>query len=119
MYATYLAFSYTFQFGVSFAGRYGLLATIPFIPALYFLAGLFLTFVTVTISNLAMPRIKADTPIKMYSPTFACWWAVCRAVDLNNLLFMRNFRGTSVLNTYYRLLVSHSSKTKQSTQCEL
>lgn len=87
------------------AGRFGLLLSIPMIIACYFLAGLGFSAVTIALKKYMMPQVRMNTPIKLFSPQFAAWWLVNRFVDINNILFMRNFRGTIVLNYYYTLLV--------------
>lgn len=89
----------------SVAFRSGLIMSIPAVIGAYVLAGAAFTTLTIGVKAFLMPNVPPGTIIKRFSPQFAAWWLVNRFVDLNNLLFMRNFRGTVLLNYYYAFLV--------------
>lgn len=91
---------------LGFASKFGLVFSIPVVVAFYLLAGLGFSLVTIGLKRYLLPKITFGQPIQLFSPQFAAWWLVHRFIDINNLLFMRYFRGTVVLNYYYNLLVS-------------
>ena len=94
------------QAASSLADKFGLVAALPLLPVIYLAAGFGFAFVTVLLKSLLLPRVPLNEPVKMFAPDFLKWWLVCRCVDLSNILVMKHFRGTVVLNYYFSLLVS-------------
>ena len=85
--------------------QYGLLLSIPVVVLGYLAAGIGFTLITVILKRYLTIKIVFDEPIKLFSPQFAAWWLTNRFVEINHMLFMRNFRGTVILNYYYTLMV--------------
>ena len=102
----FLAFGSGFQLAATVANRFGTVAVLPLLPVFYMVAGFAMASITVLLKSFLLPRSKVDEPIKLFSAEFFKWWLVSRAIDLTNILFMKHFRGTVILNYYYSLLVS-------------
>lgn len=106
MVTIFLVFGAGLQMASSAADKLGLLAVLPMLPVFYLVAGFALASTTVLLKSLLLPKTRTDEAIDMYSSEFFKWWLVNRSIDLTNILFMKNFRGTVILNYYYSLLVS-------------
>lgn len=50
-------------------------------------------------------QVEAGVPLRMWSKRFTEWWGVHRLLDVTNLVFLRHFRGTLVLNWFYNVMV--------------
>lgn len=90
----------------SLADKFGLIAVLPLLPVIYLAAGFGFALVTILLKSLLLPRVPLNEPVKMFTPDFLKWWLVCRCIDLTNILVMKHFRGTVVLNYYFSLLAS-------------
>ena len=90
------------------AGTIGLFAVLPLLPVIYLAAGFGFALVTILLKSLLLPRVPLNEPVKMFTPDFLKWWLVSRCIDLTNILVMKHFRGTVVLNYYFSLLASPS-----------
>lgn len=102
----FLVMGYGFQAAAHLAGSFGLVAVLPLLPVIYLAAGSALCLVTILLKSVLLPKTKLDQPIKLFSPDFLRWWLVHRFIDLTNVLFLRHFRGTVVMNYYCSLLVN-------------
>lgn len=61
---------------------------------------------TVCLKRLLLPVLAVDETIQLWSPEFARWWFVHRAIAMTNALFAKHLRGTALLPVYMRALVS-------------
>ena len=102
----FVVMGFGFQAASSLADKFGLIAVLPLLPVIYLAAGSGFALVTILLKSLLLPRVPLNQPVKMFSPDFLKWWLVSRCVDLTNILVMKHFRGTVVLNYYFSLLVS-------------
>ena len=97
-----------FRFAAGFATQYGLLRALLLLPFVHLAFGLGLVSVTVTAKWALLPNFAEGQSVQLWSSDFARWWFVNRLVDITNTLYMRQFRGTVLLNWYLKLLVSQS-----------
>lgn len=65
-----------FALAAGLAARFGILATLPFIPLLWLAVGAALCLACVLTKRLVGPRLSPRHPIPVFSGRFARWWLV-------------------------------------------